>query len=218
LLRLSSSTRRRIPGEPIRKAIGVNNKISGTLLAMSLALAIGTQASANDYAYGFSPRTGDVYVDGQLGEINRYARADSAGFIEDLAVNFGVPRSLVREYYTDRRWAPGDIYYGCALAHQLRRPCGEVLNMYEQDRGQGWGVIAQRLGIKPGSPEFHALKGRVGQGHGHMKGKGAHPQADGPSRPSTDAGPGNSGDKGPANARGEDKGKGKGKDKDKGGR
>ena len=32
--------------------------------------------------------------------------------------------------------------------------------------GQGWGVMARRLGIKPGSPEFHAMKGGPGSGEG----------------------------------------------------
>lgn len=186
----------------------MNKKIGGTFLALSLAISAGALASANDYAYGFDPRTGDSYMDGQLGEMNRYARDDTAAFVEELAVNFGVPRSLVREYYGDRRWAPGDIYYGCALAYQLGRPCREVLDLYEQDRGQGWGVIAQRLGIKPGSPEFHALKGRVGKGHGKFKGNGGHVQSAAPFHSST--APGNSG--------GQGKDKGKGKDKDKGGR
>jgi flagellar hook-length control protein FliK len=32
--------------------------------------------------------------------------------------------------------------------------------------GKGWGVMARRLGIKPGSPEFHALKGGQSSGDG----------------------------------------------------
>jgi hypothetical protein len=29
---------------------------------------------------------------------------------------------------------------------------------YQRSHGKGWGVIAKELGIKRGSPEFHALK------------------------------------------------------------
>ena len=124
------------------------------------------KANLDEFAFGFSPRTGDGFVDAQLGDINVFASGNKDGFIDDVVVSFGAPRYLVREYYYDRRWAPGDIYYACAIAYQLRRPCVEILDLYERDHGQGWGVIAQRLGIKPGSPAFHALKGRVGQGHG----------------------------------------------------
>jgi hypothetical protein len=34
----------------------------------------------------------------------------------------------------------------------------KTVDQWERDHGQGWGVMAQRLGIKPGSAEFHRLK------------------------------------------------------------
>jgi len=33
-----------------------------------------------------------------------------------------------------------------------------VADYWQQNHGQGWGVVAQRMGIKPGSAEFHQLK------------------------------------------------------------
>lgn len=146
-------------------------------LAFGLGLIAG-QAQAqivDNFAIGFSPRTGDAWVDTQLGDINVFARGDSNRFIDDVVVSFGAPRYLVSEYLVDRRWAPGDIYYGCAIAYQLRIPCADVLRDYGQNHGQGWGVIAQRLGIKPGSAAFHALKGNVGKGHGKFKGRAGRP-------------------------------------------
>jgi hypothetical protein len=139
-------------------------------LAAGLALLLPTAASAFDYAIAFSPRTGDSLLDTQLGDINVYASGNSSRFIDDVVVSFGAPRVLVQELYTTRHWAPGDIYYACAIANALGRPCREIVDIYERDHGQGWGAIAQRLGIKPGSAAFHALKGRVGNGHGKLKG------------------------------------------------
>jgi len=192
--------------------------ITGSFFALALAFSAGAQALVDSFAFGFSPRTGDAFVDTQLGDINVFARGNTDGFIDDVVVSFGAPRHLVRDYYVDRRWAPGDIYYACALAYQLGRPCLDVLDMYERDHGQGWGVIAQRLGIKPGSPAFHALKGRVGKGHGNMRGNGGRAQAQDGGRPGQAAsGPGNSGGR-PAAAGGPGGGQGKGKGKDKGGR
>lgn len=191
--------------------------IAGTFLALSLAFSAGAQSVVDSFVFGFSPRTGDAFVDTQLGDINVFARGNTDGFIDDVVVSFGAPRYLVRDYYLERRWAPGDIYYACALAHQLGRPCVEILDIYERDHGQGWGAIAKRLGIKPGSPAFHALKGRVGQGHGKMKGNGGRAQAQGGGKPRMSAapGPGNGGGR-PAAAG--NPGGGKGKGKDKGGR
>ena len=37
-------------------------------------------------------------------------------------------------------------------------PPEHVVDQYRKNKGQGWGVIAKSLGIKPGSAEFHALK------------------------------------------------------------
>jgi hypothetical protein len=33
-----------------------------------------------------------------------------------------------------------------------------VVEIYRKQKGQGWGAVAQSLGIKPGSADFHALK------------------------------------------------------------
>lgn len=189
----------------------MNLRISA--FALVVALAYGSSAQAGDgFAFGFSPRTGDVWIDSQLGDMNTYARGDRNGFIDDVVVSFGAPRYLVSDLVTRRRWAPGDVYYACALAYQLHRPCQDVVNTYEKDHGQGWGVIAQRMGIKPGSREFFALKGQVGKSNGRFHDKSHVPAGKdehGPGK-SGEHGQGKSGEHGPP----ADKGKGKGKDKD----
>ena len=192
-------------------------KKSLVALALVASLAFTAGAQAQTVSLNYSPRTGDVWVDARLGEINTYGRGDPDYFYDDMYSSYGVPRDYVRELYTQRRWAPGDIYYACALAELLNRPCREIVREYDQHPGQGWGALAQRMGIKPGSEQFHALKGRVGKGHGKLK---AHGGASGRGKPGQSQGrPGNSGkaphDRGPAPGD-QGKGKGKGKDKDKG--
>ncbi len=202
----------------------MNIRIVVCSLVLGLSFCAG--ASASSIAIGYNPHTGDVWLDAQLGQVNGYGRDDGDYFIDDIVISFGAPRYLVRELYYDRHWAPGDIYYACAIAYQVRRPCTEVVHVYEKDRGQGWGVIAQRMGIKPGSAQFHALKGQVGKSndkfkaHGHGQGNrmGGGDNDRGPGR-SSDHGPGQSGDHGPGNSdkgKYKDKGNGKGKGKDKG--
>ena len=63
------------------------------LAAAALALALATPALAQDFVFGFSPRTGDAFVDAQLGDINVYARGDTSGFIDDVVVSLGAPRA-----------------------------------------------------------------------------------------------------------------------------
>ncbi|HEV8694308.1 MAG TPA: hypothetical protein VGQ93_09025, partial [Lysobacter sp.] len=118
---------------------------------------ISGNAMAQDFTVGWNPRSGDVWVDAWLGDMNRYGSRYRDPFIDEVVRYYDAPRPLVVELL-DRHWAPGDIYYACAMASIIGRPCRYVVDVYETDRGQGWGVIAKRLGIKPGSPEFHRLK------------------------------------------------------------
>lgn len=82
----------------------------------------------------------------------------------------------------------GDAYIAFQIGKACNRDPEEVARIYSRDKGKGWGVIAKELGIKPGSPEFHALKkGRLmsdgdrghggsesGDDHGKSKGKGGN--------------------------------------------
>lgn len=175
------------------------------LLALSLAL-IAAPALADDYAFGFNPRSGDAWIDAQLGDVNVFARGNLDGYVDEVVVSTGAPRYYVQEMVVDRGWAPGDVYYACLIARQLGRPCAYVVDAYEREmrgRGRGWGALAQELGIRPGSEAFHALKGGVGQGNGRMKGRAGGP----PSRGNEGRGSGQGGkDRGNGNGRGNGRG------------
>jgi hypothetical protein len=185
-------------------------------LFFALVAASGFAASAGAQVISYSPRTGDVWVDTELGRFNDYGRRDRDYFVDDLVGSYGAPRYLVNELLDKRRWEPGDVYYAAALAYQARRPLSDVARAYETEgKGKGWGVVAMRMGIKPGSAEFHALKGQMGKSKGrygsHGSAAGSHPSDKGKDKghDGDEDGPGNSGkskDKG-------DNGKGKGKSK-----
>lgn len=131
---------------------------SGVLALLLAVAAVSSSASAQDLTVSWNPRSGDVWVDTWLGDVNRYGTQYREPFIDELVRYHAAPRPLVIELLERRRWAPGDVYYACSIASIIGRPCRYVVDMYEADRGQGWGVLAQRLGIKPGSAEFHRLK------------------------------------------------------------
>jgi hypothetical protein len=81
-------------------------------------------------------------------------------------------------------YEPADAVLCLWLGQQSHRPYDVVMREYRtHKKGKGWGALAQSLGIKPGSPEFKALKaGNLGwepakrSGHGknddHGKDKG----------------------------------------------
>lgn len=176
------------------------------LVAAALA-AFAVPVVADDYAFGFNPRSGDAWIDAQLGDVNVFARGNLDGYVDEVVVSTGAPASYVRELVIERDWAPGDVFYACLIARELGRPCTVVADAYEREmrgRGRGWGVIAQELGIRPGSPEFHALKGGLGQGRGRLHGRGAAPNHGGPDARASES-------------RGRGKGQGQGKGHGRGG-
>lgn len=188
-------------------------KARHALPALLLAGAFATGAQAQVVGYNF--RSGDLWVDTQLGYFSDYGRRDRDYFVDDLVSSYGAPRYLVNELLDKRRWDPGDVYYAAALAYTAHRPLGDVTREYENSKGQGWGVVAQRMGIKPGSAEFHALKGQLGKskgrydehgkGKGHGNDQGEHEHGHGNDQGEDEQGHGKGHD--------DDKGQGKGKSK-----
>ena len=130
-------------------------------IALVLGLLATTGASATAITIGYRPRTGDAWIDTHLADVNRYGRSDRDQFIDDVVAAFGAPRYFVRDLLLTRRWEPADVYYACALAHRLNQPCVDIVRDYGDDRGEGWGAIARRMGVSPGSAEFQALKGEL---------------------------------------------------------
>jgi hypothetical protein len=126
-------------------------------LAALLVVFTGTVA-AQDFSFGWNPRSGDAWVDSQLDDVNRYGSRYREPFVDEMVRYYGAPRDLVTELLVTRRWAPGDIYYACAIAQTLGRPCRYVVDEWDRNHGKGWGAVAKELGIKPGSAEFHRLK------------------------------------------------------------
>lgn len=125
-------------------------------LALSLGLLFAASA-AQAQVVGYNFRSGDLWVDSRLGEINDYGSRYREPFIGEMTGYYGAPRPLVIDLF-ERRWSAGDIYYACSIAHVLGVPCVNVVREYERNPGQGWGAVAKRMGIKPGSAQFHQLK------------------------------------------------------------
>ena len=120
-------------------------------------------------------------IDVFLNNLNIQARADMTGFSAKVSAQFGIPLLNVQAAIkvADN---PADAFMFFQLGEMSKKPYEEVVQVYQTQKGQGWGVIAKNLGIKPGSPEFHALKngdlalsgvpGGKSAGSGKDKGKG----------------------------------------------
>ncbi len=117
-----------------------------------------------------------------LQKLNVQAKADIGKYTVQVGAQFGVPQEQVTAIIkkTD---SPADAFMVLQLGQMAKKDPETVYRTYQGNKSKGWGAIAHELGIKPGSPEFHALKrgdfaltgqpgGGPGQGHGQGKGKG----------------------------------------------
>ncbi len=127
----------------------------------------------------FSPVLASSDLDDFIKRVNVEAQADLGAFKVRLSTQFGVPVPRV-EAIIASVGTPGDAYMCFRVGQVASHPVEVVMKEYQAHKGQGWGVIAKNLGIKPGSKEFHELKkGNFGgddsgssEGKGKDKGKG----------------------------------------------
>lgn len=120
--------------------------------------------------------TGDVQLNASLSKIDANAQLDFGAFKADLGATYNVSTGKIDSWSVDLGMKAGDIYLALEIAKLTKKPVDDVVKVYQKNKTKGWGVIAKELGIKPGSPEFHALKdsakGKGDKEHGHGKEKG----------------------------------------------
>ena len=135
------------------------NTVLATRLALVAALAClpGSVAAQSDFVFGWDPRTGDAVLDARLADVNVYGDRYRAAFVDELVRYHAAPRALTGALLADERWAPGDLYFACALAQAVGRPCRHVIDLWRESHATGWGAVAARLGVAPGSPEFRRV-------------------------------------------------------------
>ena len=88
---------------------------------------------------------------------NIQAEADPSGFRARLATRFKIGDAQIN-IVLDNVEKPADAYMVLKLGEMSNVPTENVIEEYKSGKGKGWGALAKRLGIKPGSSEFHALK------------------------------------------------------------
>lgn len=118
-------------------------------------------------------RTGDSGLDAELNTANKEAEADLPKFKTGLSAEFNISVPKIEGLL--KSMLPGEILIAVKIASIANQPIDNVVDSYNKNKDKGWGVIAKEMGIKPGSAEFHALKGKkkkVNPGNGNSGGKG----------------------------------------------
>ena len=120
-------------------------------------------------------------LDDFLRRVNEQAKEDINRFNAKVSEQFGIPVPKVEDI-VKKVPSPADAFMVFQLGQMSKKQPDVVLHTYQASRDKGWGAIAKELGIKPGSPEFHALKrgdlhftgdtaSSAGNGKGRGKGK-----------------------------------------------
>lgn len=122
---------------------------SSLVLSAALALTLASAASAC---------VDDAWVSSRVGEINDYGVRYREPFVNEMVTNYGAPRPYVVQLLGRPGWRPGDVYYACAFAHSIGRPCAEVAERYERNRAGGWGMVVQSYNINIGSPQYVSFR------------------------------------------------------------
>lgn len=130
-----------------------------------LALLVQGAASAQEKAVS----TGDTKFDTQLKKLRDEAKADPEGFLRRVSERNKISEQELREAKEKHGLDEADTYMAAELARRTNRRVGDVAAEYEQNKGKGWGVMAQKMGIKPGSPEFKQMKADAKGDTAHMK-------------------------------------------------
>ncbi len=144
------------PRNAMLRAVAASRALlAGCVLALMLLPGV---ARTQEPAVAATPRSGDAWVDGLLGDISRYAARYPDAFADELVRYDSAPRALVDALLADPRWTPGDIYFACALGQVAGQPCRAVAQRWQHDHAQGWSAIAQDFGVAPDSNAFHRLK------------------------------------------------------------
>jgi len=129
-------------------------KFSILLLSLFSVIMVNAQTSLS-----FSAKSGDTELDASLSDLNANAKLDLTLFKKDMSVSFGVTDGKLDKMLITMQ--PADVYMSLEIGKITAKPIDVVIASYQKNKAKGWGVIAKEMGIKPGSKEFHALKGNA---------------------------------------------------------
>lgn len=104
--------------------------------------------------------TGISDLDADLNEVDALANKDIQAFTNMIAADYNTTVSAVNNIMS-AGLKPAETLLAFEVGSILNMPVNKVVDTYKANKGKGWGVVAMQLGIKPGSPEFHQLKGKA---------------------------------------------------------
>ncbi|WDS35556.1 hypothetical protein [Pseudoxanthomonas sp.] len=117
----------------------------------------------------YDVETGDAWIDARLKDINDYAPRYPDAFADEVSRYLDVPRAYVVALGQQPGWAPGDVYFACALGKVLAQPCRVVVRARAHDAENGWKGIASRVAGEGKPVPTRALRDLLRSSYGHWE-------------------------------------------------
>lgn len=140
--------------------MNMKKKIIVLLAMLVLAFAATQGVFAQDTA-----ETDDL--DNEVNALNQAATEDPTALLTKLSIEFSVDLVVLQGLYT-QGYTPGQIWLALEISKASDTTLQDAILVAGMTEGHGWGVLAQALGIAPGSADFHALKLKWGEHQGQM--------------------------------------------------
>jgi hypothetical protein len=137
--------------------------------ALTLPLPLLAQPAAADVVAApvYAASTGDVWVDRQLADINRYADWYPDAFLDELFRYADVPQAYAAALLEQHGWLPGDLYFAVVWGKVSGIGYREVVRAWTEDHEGGWKSVVTRLPVEPQLLHWRALRHRLVASYDH---------------------------------------------------
>jgi len=136
------------------------------LLVFVLVLAVGFgslySAAAQTAETTPATTTDSTDLQDEIAAVDEAAQIDNTALLTKLSAQFQVDLAVLQDLNA-QGYTTGQIWLALEISLQSGKPLADAVVQAASmnTSGHGWGVLAQALGIDPGSQEFFALKEKL---------------------------------------------------------
>ncbi len=127
------------------------------IVSLAGILALALVAGQNLFA-----QTDTQDLEDEITQVNQAGQVDLTALLTRLSIQYNVELTVLLDL-SAQGYEPGQLWLALEIRSASDKTLADALALVGETEGHGWGVLAQALGIKPGSAEFFALKNKPGE-------------------------------------------------------
>lgn len=136
------------------------------IIALAAILALAFAAGQNLFAQT-DDQTDPQDLEDQITAVDQTGQGDLTALLTRLSIQYNVELTVLQDL-SAQGYEPGQIWLALEITAASTTTLQDALVLVDETEGHGWGVLAQKLGIAPGSAEFFALKEKLEEHNGAM--------------------------------------------------